>query len=324
MLYVTWKIALLTADKFSGHRVKRRMLAGDLPEVIPGGVYSGATWQANAPATYSFVPAGGAPSTYKFGFWSVRFITEKPLAQVPVVPSRTFSLTSDPASMAVVEATAWYFWDFGTGPGDHGIYIDAFDLDQQDWLANDFVTVAPDPGQLLTPLANDGLLTTTEEHIPGPSVTISALDSLKDLFVRHRFVQWLEVPALTHAGDPTVGPPIVGVPPQDRDLIAHRGDIAVAIALYSSTQEIEWHRYEVMDPWWRRWVLRPPPIEDPRTSMSPSVLAALALVDAASKVAPRLRAGVIELAVEQLSLGLNAGESVSGDLKSKRSPNRRK
>lgn len=294
MLNIEWKYVLLLADSFSGHRVKRRLQSGAMPEVLPGGSFMGPTWSASAPPTISFAPPAKPSSTYVFGFWSLKYLTEKPAVGLPVVPARTFTLTSDPTSMAVVQATAWYFWDFGPGGGEHGIYLDAFDVDAQDWLAQDFVMVEPDPQHTLTPLANEGVLTTTAEHILNDSVTIRALPTLTDPFSRRSFVQWLEIPTLTNSGSSPFGPPRIGVAPHNDEIVAYRGNIAVAIGLYGSELDLGFRRYEIPDPWWKQWVLRPPPIEDPR------LLGAAGLIQAAGLVSGEIRARVLELAVEEL------------------------
>jgi len=304
MLNVSWKYVLLTADSFSGHRVKRRMLAGNAPEVHSDGSYVGANWNASAPQSISVAPPGTQPKRYVFGFWSLRYLADKPTSFVPFFGTRDFPLTSEPTAMAIVEATAWYFWDFGEGPGDHGIFIDAFDVDQGDWLANDFVDVYPDPTGALTAQANDGFLSTAATIPAGQRLTITARDPRNGIFLKQGFLQWLEISTLTHTGDLAAGEPQVGGPVTPRDIVGHRGDIIVAIAFYNAALDVEWRKYDIPNPWWRRWVLRPP--DDPRTSIPPTLLAALALVEVAAKVAPRLRGRVIELAVEQVSIDSSA------------------
>lgn len=300
MLQVTWKYVLLTADKFSGHRVKRRMNSGEVPEVLPGGSFTGTNWNASAPPSIVFAPPGSEPKRYVFGFWSLRYIVEKPTSSVPIFGTPDFALTSELMAMAVVEATAWYFWDFGTGQGNHGIFIDAFDVEQGDWIANDFVDVTPDPTGALTVHANEGFLNTTTDVPAGQHVTVTARDPVDGIFAKLDFLNWIEVRALTHAGDPAAGEPRVGGPVTPRDIVGHNNDIIVAIAFYSSKLDVDWRKYDIYDLWWRRWVLRPP--DDPRTSIAPHLLAALALVEVAAKVAPKLRGRVIELAVEQVSI----------------------
>jgi hypothetical protein len=180
MITVHWKHVILDEAVFSTygtHRVARarnaaraRGLADPFPVVArnaepPTPV---SIWAPGDPASGGSVEQGAAPEnypygplTYHFGFWSI-------LEQVgretrPSVTSNRFpSVNYTGPDPVTVWATAWYVWDLGSGPGGEGVYIDAFDERSGDFIADDFVDVAPDDPatHALTQDANNGFLST--------------------------------------------------------------------------------------------------------------------------------------------------------------------
>ena len=115
-------------------------------------------------------------------------------------------------------------------PGAHAVFIDAFDIEARDFIADDFVDVSPDSS--LTQRANqDGVLDTSAITA---NETITARDSTPSINPRvkhlngYRFNQWLVVDELTRFSAPSPGLQVNG-----HDIIAHPKDIMVAIAMYN-------------------------------------------------------------------------------------------
>ena len=309
MLQVSWRFVLLTASQFAGHRVKRRLLAGSALQELPGGSVPAPgtlAWTGVAPPHIQLQPPGETGTGYVFAFWSFRYLLGKPDPALLVegFPIVTLSSQAAPAPelepTSIVEATAWYVWDQGAGPGQHGILIDAFDMDSGDWMAEDFVQVHPDDGTL-TAAANDGFMPTGGLAPPPASATITALD-LNTAHVQRTFSRWNEVAALSAAGS-AAGKPTVGQWPSPRDIVAHSNDIAMGIAFYSSTVTIERPRDVMLNPWWKLWVLRPPPTEDPRFARWVS---GFQTVIAAQGLSLEGRRKALELALRELSADLGS------------------
>jgi len=107
--------------------------------------------------------------------------------------------------------------------------------------------------------------------------------------------------------------------PNPHDIVAHYNDIVVAFAFYNEVKQPPFipPREYFYDPWW--WIktlggLVPPPPRDPWLH---EFGAALGLADAADRVSPRLRAKVLELALEQISIASTTIKQQIGALQKK-------
>jgi len=213
---VVWSLIVLDKTIFTGHRVKRISSTNPANTPFQNGVDTpgNSAWTRIAPAV---IPFGG--NNYNFAFWSLsgtEFSSTQQFASVSSDPAANVSLSGS-ANWTLV-ARAWYVWDFGTGPGDNAIAIDAFDIDANDFMAQDFVNVNPDdPQRTLTKAANDGYLDSDTQIEAGVEETIHArnLNSFK-------FANWQAVNSITF-GNPSIN---------GQDLVVHHHDRIVAIAFY--------------------------------------------------------------------------------------------
>ena len=240
MITVRWQHVVLAAASFSGHRIARVLSrAGASYPVAASGTYAdaGFSW-------VSRVGQGAALDSYQheilayiFAFWSVSYRSVAGVEGVPgglVSPDRQqvgVTIASSPNTMWIADATAWYVWDFGGGPGEIGIYLDAFDVANGFFLPDDFVTASPDSS--ITSGANDGLIPTSGPDNRINSDQIITADPTLEAFVTRDFQFWLAIDLLTFpaAGDP-------GSPELSKDrsgVLVHpipEGVILVAFAIY--------------------------------------------------------------------------------------------
>lgn len=111
-------------------------------------------------------PPNAAPADargFRFAFWSYQTSTSDGPRWAHVIDPR-------PSVPNVDRATAYFVWDLGSGPGPHGVYLDAFNEDTGEFMPDDFVDVTPDDAaQTRTAEANNGLLTT--EAIKDTAIT---------------------------------------------------------------------------------------------------------------------------------------------------------
>jgi len=304
MIIVFWKYAILTSAGFSGHRVKRRVLSGTAIPASESGVYPSAvgddpdTWQRIAPPRIHYTDN----NDYVFAFWSLRYSGPPLPLFLPISTGRQILMTTPSNVLAFVEATAWYTWDFGGGPGDNGIYVDAFDITAGDFVADDFVNVAPDDPQLtLTKVANEGLVDSDAQIVANNPITISATD-----LQSASFAYWFEIDSLTAAGSAAEGPPLVGVGAAARDIVAHHSDRLLAFAFYNEVpRTLRIPRYEIYDPWWyfkTHGGLTPGGPPDPFGPLWQGFSAAAAMANVARLVAPELREQALRLVLAQLGI----------------------
>jgi hypothetical protein len=136
----------------------------------PSEIRSGLVPDAEAPPAYYYINSAGRvvppgerlgvnDRAFRFAFWSYQGVSGRwgrVLDRRPELPD-------------VVKATAYFVWDLGSGPGPHGVYLDAFHTDTGQFLPDPFVSVAPDDDDTRTPAANNGLLMT--EAIEETTVT---------------------------------------------------------------------------------------------------------------------------------------------------------
>jgi len=235
-----------------------------------------------------------------FAFWSLTasdMVTGQSEAQIQL---GNVANDSHSGGMWTVSAKAYYVWDFGHGPGDNAILIDAFDIQLGDFIPDDFVDVAPDQGGALSADANNGYIDTTTQIPEGAKITITARNALP----AKRFGYWLSITSLLYSNDPTE-PATVGTT-DPHDIVAHHHDVVIAYAFYSEVKEvfrvpqIPWY----YNPFWgpeTHWGLTPGP-PPPPPPWWPQFAAALVLADTANKVFPQLRADVLELALRQLTI----------------------
>lgn len=242
MITVNWRHVLLDPvvySRYGSHRVarvnNRSSMAGGAFPAIRTETWSdrGFAWSPNteekgqAPEGYSYMG-----NNFLFGFWSV--LVSFSVIPTSVMTRRVLSLVAAHREMppvidfpfsVTVEATAWYVWDLKGGAGPHAAYLDAFDITACEFIADDFVDVAPDSS--LTGEANDGLLWT--ERIVNE--TVIARDPTGDVRPPSYDFQYWQVMAnlVFSAPDSTEPPPAI----DGRRITLHRGSIIDAVAFYA-------------------------------------------------------------------------------------------
>ena len=302
---INWQYVILRWPSNGVYRVKRR--TDGPPPVVDMGADAGTdSWSRTAPPTKTF-----NGDLYDFAFWSITGQDMlSPQREAHTEFGRTAS-SSHPgaADMGggswVLTAKAFYVRDVGTGPGNHAVLIDAFDVQAGDFLADDFVDVTPDPAHTLTPHANDGYIDTTTEIADGNSINISTRDFLLG---NRQFGYWQEIPSLLFAGNAAT-PPTIGAP-DPHDIVAHHNDIIYAFAFYNqlSSPRFKIPYYDIYNPWW--WIethggLVPPRKPDPQPWFA-EYRAVLALAETAGMVSAKLKPAVLEIALQQLSVTATA------------------
>ena len=244
MITVTWKHIVLDPVVYTmsrSHRAARTDtrigMSGGLFPVVREGTWSdpGFSWSPDRPEK-GFAPATDTlPSTgagFLFAFWSV--VARTPSPGISGGSTRTIFAdvfferqpVVDLTAGANVQATAWYVWDFGGGPGAHAAYLDAFDITEGRFIPDDFVDVTPTAA--LTPEANDGLLGT--ETIKEEVVT--ARDPAGDVPPPRYFFQWWRAVAELETAGPQAS--IEG-----QRITLHRANVINAIAFYRQAGPFE-------------------------------------------------------------------------------------
>ena len=313
IITVNWQFILLNANDPMGYRVKRRTtgpppLAGagtDMPMAD--------NWvSAPAPPQIHYIPDN---RDYVFVFWSLN--AADPISHQSAAQIQTGNIANDShmGGQWTINAKAYYVWNFGAGPGDNVLEIDAFDIQAGDFIPDDFVDASPDPGGALTVKANNGIIDTTTD-IPGPPAPLPAGSpappslkvSARDTLPAKKFGYWLYWPNisplfLSYYSNP---PATVGTP-NPHDIVVHHNDIVVAIAFYNEVQQslsVPLREY-LYNPWWwletRGGLVPPPPPPWPE-----GLAGALALLDVANRTSARLQPRVLEIALEELSIASNA------------------
>ncbi len=258
MITVRWRHLLLDPDVFSAAgtwRVARALRAG--------GVFPSPTgWRTWSDAGMEWVPReasqGYAPHRYRiprptpddpdavrlfyFHFWGIK-LTEttrqfmQPRSDPQRIPRVAFQATT-PLSISL-EATAYYEWDWASGPGSHAVRLDMYDEVVADYVEPDFVDVVPDDkaARPLTTSANNGLLLTDEIE----DVVVTARDpapgAVSSPYAQYRFNQWHPIDGLTQAGPAGRPPPSISDDGSGPDISVHRTNIMVATAWYSRIQK---------------------------------------------------------------------------------------
>lgn len=193
-----------------------------------------------------------------------------------------------PVGLFPLTITGWYFPTSGPGGinGQSAILDDAFSANLGRFIDDTFVDVTSDP--TLTNDANViGIVPTAEAE------TLEAKNSVTS--TTEPFSQWI-------LND---GP----MPVAATTLHVEKGASGIAVAVYQQPQSIVRripHEYGLYNPWW--WIetrggLVPP---GPPQPWLREWEAALSLADTTNKVSSRLRAGVLELALQQLSISAAA------------------
>jgi hypothetical protein len=231
-----WKLLLTTSAGNGSHRVARRIAQGDPAVGFPTiAGHSGTDTVTGSPPSWSpqtLPPLKVSDGTlnYDFAFWSV-FGGSTGGVPIGGTVSRDRGVTAAVGEDGNANATAYYVWDFGSGPGANAVLIDAFDKDTG-FIPDPFVDVIPDDGlghtdkKSLWWKANDGYLKTED---PGADITrdetLRAFDTTES--AQRRFIRWMEIEGLT---SPTQnGPTISG-----NDLAVMPACRVVAFAVYES------------------------------------------------------------------------------------------
>jgi hypothetical protein len=252
------------------------------PSVMaPGDIFQ-APW---APPSISWTDGNGSHSA-DFAFWSITGGTNGALVSTDNTPPSVNVGNAD------IIAKAWYI--SGGGHGEAGVLIDAFDVGLGDFVDDDFVTVVPD-GSLTAEANNDGFVPTASLE------NIIAYASIHLVPHSIPFSDWKVV-----VGSENVN---------NEDLQAKAQTTAIAFAFYQATSGsgpvVQPGRYAVGT--WVSWGVMVdgggPTGAGPVPPWNPYIkelAAGLALADAASKVSPKLRANVLDLAAKQVSIATDA------------------
>lgn len=214
---------------------------------IPRESDSGLVPDAQRPVrNYYYVTRDGAVGTappnavpadargFRFAFWSYQTQTSDGPRWAHVTDPR-------PSQPNVDRATAYFVWDLGSGPGPHGVYLDAFNEDLGVFMPDDFVDVTPDDaGQ--TTLANNGLVMT--EGIK--ETVITARGRIADLLFR----LW----RIVYVPEEAQGPEESGA----NSLIVRSGYLGYAFAFYGYPPGYQppppaWRKPEII-PFWQHVV----------------------------------------------------------------------
>ena len=297
---VDWQYILLTADP-GGYRVKRR--TSGPPPLVGSGTDTPMSdnWVSlPAPPQIHYVPDN---KDYIFAFWSLTAHDSQSLQGSAQIQTATTANDSHSGGLWTISAKAYYVWNFGAGPGDNALLIDAFDVQAGDFIPDDFVDAAPDPNGKLTIEANNGYIDTSTEIAQGAALKVTARDTIPT----KKFAYWLNIAPLMFSADPK-NPATVGSP-DPHDIVVHLSDIVVAFAFYNEVKQslrIPPGSEYLYNPWW--WIetlggLVPPPPRDP---WAQELGAVLALSGVANRVSRPLRAKVLEIALEQISIAAAA------------------
>jgi hypothetical protein len=242
MFITTWRFVILTGSAFSGHRVKRIINSGTAPTIItPAPSFEMSTSFPGPLIKHSAAPTFTQINTvtnkqdpYVFAFWSFTGFGNN-----SGIPISGISFTNDLNGVSfnlggddyIINATAWYIFDFRNGPGDNGVYLDAFDISIGDFIADDFVDVAPDLDGSLTASANNGEIDTSTKIAQGASqITITARQNLPGTRNEPNkiFAYWQENPLFTYHDPTNVSPPSVN----GAEIKVGYNEIVVANAFY--------------------------------------------------------------------------------------------
>src|SRR5437773_8820731 len=120
MSYVNWQYIVLDHGQYTGYRVARRRTQPFVPDAQGQDQTIGTPpgWNAHAPATLQH-----QGDTYNFAFWFLAggVFGGQPLPpRVIGTPNFYDAVGEDSGTVA----TAYYMWNFGTGGGDNGAYLD--------------------------------------------------------------------------------------------------------------------------------------------------------------------------------------------------------
>lgn len=239
-----------------------------------------------APPSITWTDAASVAHTGSFAFWAVTGGVEGAYATAQNPPSAVTVGNVD------LSATAWYIEGGGSGPGEPGVLIDAFDVTLGTFVDDDFVTVTPDDGAKTLTLAanNDGFVPTA---VAEQVLAFAAIHAIP-------FQDWQVIPA---GGEVVNG----------TTLEAAMSSSAIAFAFYTSRvlklprgSERElgtWVSWGVMVDGGGPTGRGPVP---PWTGHVRELAAGLALAEAAGVVDARLRGGVLEAAAKQVTIAAQA------------------
>jgi hypothetical protein len=282
----------VTYNRKGGRRLHSGTATDDIIKPLETGASSGEHYEAWASPSISWSDSYGKHSA-DFAFWSV--VGAQGGASVTTDPS--LDITVDGSE---VQAVAWYLPGGGNGNGGPAFYIDAFDVNEGRFFDEDFVTVSPDAS--LTANANEtGVVPTNSAE------DIQAVSSIEGV----PFLDWTEF----------IQPAAQVIATED--LHASADATTVAFAFYQTPVSPGPPRpgdREIGT--WVSWGVKVDgggatghgPVE-PWNPFVRQLAAGLALADAASLVAPELRAAVSELSARQVALASRqiAGQIMGGE-----------
>src|SRR5262245_20513908 len=130
---VTKYLFLLDSDPVSGFRVKRRQAAPTMFPPVTVTVLDD-FWDDELVPSISLIAPDGSRKDYVLAFWSLT--AEDTLPPQPHQQSYKESRAETGTHVSdshiggawTVVLKAYYVWNFGTGPGNHALLIDGFDI----------------------------------------------------------------------------------------------------------------------------------------------------------------------------------------------------
>ncbi len=239
------------------------------------------------PASGDLIPGTAVPAPYfaqlpyppvnpqgnaQMVFWSV---TDGTTGEVLPAGPLSYTIGVNPLTV-----TAWYFPIGGGGPGPTLIIDDAFSANLGRFIDDTFVDVTSDPS--LTSDANVvGEVPTTEaETLKAHSSVVSTPEPFYEWIL-----SWTATPALNQT---------VNVP---------KGQVGIAVAIYQDSSSSRFHGVvpSAYNPWWwiESWWGHGP---DPNPGVRDFAVA-VELAAAAARASPKVRAQVIDAALQQAKIG---------------------
>ena len=233
LITVSWKHVLLDPLVFQAHGTYRvaRVPGGVNAFPVPKG--ASGIWESEnrhwAPALAGLArdhyDHGGR--IFNFGFWSVKEFQNGYFNRGSSQQTNEFDVNYT-SGIIRIEATAFYFWDFGDGRGPHAIFIDAFNDTTQEFIPDDFVDVIPDDEKgTMTANANNGSLGT--DGIAN-AVVRARTPAGDTIYMQYQFNRWVNEQDLSRISSDTV-PTIEG-----RDIRIRSGSVIAALAHYNQIQ----------------------------------------------------------------------------------------
>jgi hypothetical protein len=235
VMTVQWKHVLFDPAVFIANHTFRvaRVLGGvGAFPTLPARPYTTFASDARLWSPSQGAEAGLAPPFYEhegkrfnFSFWSIKKYKNGRFQDGLSATNNNVRVTAPDGDIRL-EATAFYYWNFGDDLGGHAVYIDAFDEVAQEFLPDRFADVIPDDMQgSLSAAADNGMVETNA--LKGTLVIRARSPMGDDASRQYQFQFWTNEQDL-HLTAPATVPTIDG-----RDLRVTGGSVISALARYS-------------------------------------------------------------------------------------------